>query len=150
MFITLIKRFLFRRNIWFPKNPLDKIDILKITTINCYTGYYLFRGFNSNISVSINMLKIIYNANIEKNVLNLPRVEENKWKDINLSNWYTINGTIIEDINIYHQWLDLAKDAILKFDKSDKNSVYSINQRLFAPYKLELFNTLDCLMLKIK
>lgn len=150
MFITLIKRFLYRRNVWTPKDPIDKIDILRITKLDYYTGYNMFRGINQHINVSINMLKIIYNTNIEETKLNLPRVDENKWKEIKIANWLTINGVMLENEDEYHQWLDLAKHSLLKFDKEYKNSVYSFNQRLFAPYRLEIYNTLDCLMLKIK
>lgn len=148
--LLFIYKLLIKHSIWKPSNYITKINILKKYPVSVYKGYNTYRGFSKNIIISTNILKIINGTNINSKLINVPRVSYDNWKDINISYWYTDNGVMFLDNEAYQTWLSLAKEVLIKYDKTiSESSTVTTNQRLFSPYRLEMFNIIDCLLTKI-
>ena len=149
--LNKIKDFLLSKGIIKLDTPIKKIEYLleHLDSINLYS--ISFRNITEDflekdIIAYIDTLQFILRNSLETKVISIKFINENSYKRITYSFWYSNDHRILPDNEYLKEWLTLSLQFIkwAEFAKKDfNNSNNTVNSRKLSPYYLNITNIIN-------
>jgi hypothetical protein len=152
--LNKIKDFLLSKGIIKLDTTIKKIEYLleHLDNINLYS--ISFRNITEDflekdIITYIDTLQFILRSSLETKIISIKYINENSYKRITYSFWYSDDLKILPDNEYLKEWLLLASQFIkwAEFAKKDfNNSNNTVNSRKLSPYYLNITNIVNTIL----
>lgn len=149
--LNKLKDYLLSKGIIKLDTTIKKIEYLlnNVDTINLYS--IAFRNvtedfLEKDIITYLDTLNFILRSSLETKVISIKMINENSYKRITYSFWYSNEHKILPDNSYLKEWLTLAMRFIKWSDyakKDFKNSNNTVNCRKLSPYYLNITNIIN-------